>query len=59
MICGCYHMKFKNAIKDLDLKSNDRLYLKLKSPFSPKVYRDLNPKGFKIFTFHSGFKKKK
>jgi glutamate N-acetyltransferase / amino-acid N-acetyltransferase len=51
-------MKFKNATKDLDLKSNDRLYLKSKSPFAPKHYKDLNPKGFKIFTFHSGFKKK-
>ena len=51
-------MKFKNARKDLDLKSNDRLYLKSKSPFAPKQYRDLYPKGFKIFTFNSGFKKK-
>ena len=51
-------MKFKNATKDLDLKSNDRLFLKLKSPFAPKYYKDLKPKGFKIFTFHSGFKKK-
>ena len=30
----------------------------LKSPFAPKYYKDLKPKGFKIFTFHSGFKKK-
>jgi glutamate N-acetyltransferase/amino-acid N-acetyltransferase len=52
-------MKFKNARKDLDLKSNDRLYIKSKSPFAPKQYKDLYPKGFKIFTFHSGFKKKK
>ncbi len=51
-------MKFKNATKDLDLKSNDRLYLKFKSPFAPKHYKDLKPKGFKIFTFNSGFKKK-
>ena len=51
-------MNFKNATKDLDLKSNDRLYLKLKSPFAPKHYKDLKPKGFKIYTFHSGFKKK-
>jgi glutamate N-acetyltransferase/amino-acid N-acetyltransferase len=52
-------MKFKNARKDLDLKSNDRLYLKSKSPFAPKHYKDLYPKGFNIFTFNSGFKKKK
>ncbi len=52
-------MKFKNANKDLDLKSNDRLYIKFKSPFAPKHYKDLKPNGFKIFTFHSGFKKKK
>ena len=58
MICGCYHMKFKNATKDLNLKSNERLYLKKKSPFAPKYYKDLNPTGFKIYTFHSGFKKK-
>ena len=50
-------MKFKNATKDLSLKSNDRLYLKSKSPFAPKFYKDFSPKGFKIFTFHSGFKK--
>ena len=59
MICGCYHMKFKNARKDLNLNSNDRLHAKSKSPFAPKHYKDLKPKGFKIFTFHSGFKKKK
>ena len=51
-------MKFKNATKEFKLKSNDRLYLKSKSPFAPKHYKDLNPSGFKIFTFHSGFKKK-
>ena len=52
-------MKIKKATKDLDLKSNDRLFLKLKSPFAPKHYKDLKPTGFKIHTFHSGFKKKK
>ena len=51
-------MKFKNARKDLGLKSNGRFYLKSKSPFAPKQYKDLYPKGFKIFTFNSGFKKK-
>ena len=51
-------MKIKNATKDLDLKSNDRLYLKLKSPFAPNNFKDLSPKGFNIFTFHAGFKKK-
>ncbi len=51
-------MKFKSARKDLGLKGNDRLYIKYKSPFAPKQYKDLYPKGFKIFTFNSGFKKK-
>ena len=51
-------MKFKKANKDLDLKSNDRFFIKSKSPFAPKQYKDLKPKGFKIFTFHSGIKKK-
>ena len=52
-------MKFKNATKDLDRKNNERLYIKSKSPFAPKQYKDLYPKGFKIFTFNSGFKKKR
>ncbi len=30
----------------------------MKSPFAPKTYKDLKPKGFKILTFNSGFKKK-
>jgi glutamate N-acetyltransferase / amino-acid N-acetyltransferase len=51
-------MKIKNATKDLDHKSNDKLFLKSKSTFAPKHFKDLTPKGFKIFTFHSGFKKK-
>jgi len=51
-------MKFKKATKDLDLKSKDGLPQKNKSPFAPKYYKDLKPKGFKIFTFNSGFKKK-
>jgi len=51
-------MKFKNARKDLDLKSNERLYTKLKSPFAPRFFKDLIPKGFKIYTFNSGFKKR-
>ena len=51
-------MKIKNATKDLDHKSNDKFFLKSKSTFAPKHFKDLTPKGFKIFTFHSGFKKK-
>ena len=51
-------MKFKKATKDLKLKSNERLFLKSKSPFAPKHYKDLKTSGFKIYTFHSGFKKK-
>ena len=52
-------MKFKNARKDLGLNSNDRLYNTLVSPFAPKSSKNIKPKGFKIFTFHAGFKKKK
>ena len=52
-------MKFKNARKDLDLNSNDKLYNSSISPFAPKNFKNLKPRGFKIFTFHSGFKKKK
>ena len=52
-------MKFKNARKDLDLNSNDRLYKTLVSPFAPNNSKNLKPRGFKIFTFQSGFKKKK
>jgi len=51
-------MNFKKATKDLNLKSNERLFLKNRSPFAPKNFKDLKPKGFKIFTFNSGFKKK-
>ncbi len=30
----------------------------MKSPFAPKKYKDIKPRGYKIFTFNSGFKKK-
>ena len=52
-------MKFKNARKDLGLNTNDRLFIKSKSPFAPRQFKDLYPKGFRIFTFNSGFKKSK
>ena len=52
-------MKFKNARKDLDLNSNDRLYNSSVSPFAPKNSKNVKPRGFKIFTFQAGFKKKK
>ncbi len=51
-------MKFKNATKELVNKNINRFYIKAKSPFAPKHYKDLKPKGFRIFTFNSGFKKK-
>jgi len=51
-------MNFKKATKDLGLKSNERFFIKSKSSFAPRHYKDLKPKGFKIFTFNSGFKKK-
>ena len=50
-------MKFKKAT--MDFKSNNGFLQKNKSPFAPKHYADLKPNGFKIFTFNSGFKKKK
>ena len=51
-------MKNKSSTKDLGLSSNERLFLKNKSIFKPKKYVNLKPKGFKIYTFHAGFKKK-
>ena len=51
-------MNKKSSTKDLSLSSNERLFLKNKSVFIPKNYSNLKPKGFKIYTFHAGFKKK-
>ena len=50
-------MKKKSSTKDLRLSSNERLFLKNNSIFKPKKYANLKPKGFKIYTFHAGFKK--
>ncbi len=50
-------MKKESSTKDLSLSSNERLYLNNKSIFSPKKYSKLIPNGFKIYTFHAGFKK--
>ncbi len=47
-----------NTSKDLNLSSNERLFLENTSVFKPKNYKNLNPRGFKIYTFHAGFKKK-
>ena len=58
MINGCYHMNKKSSTKDLGLTSNERLFLKNKSIFSPKKFIDLKPNSFRIYTFHAGFKKK-
>ncbi len=51
-------MKKKSSTKDLNLSSNERLYLKNSSIFSPKRYSKSIPNGFKIYTFNSGFKKR-
>jgi len=58
MLNGCYHMNNKSSTKDLSLSSNERLSIKNKSIFAPKKYENYMPKGFKIYTFHAGFKKK-
>ena len=49
-------MNKKSSTKDLGLTSNERLFLKNKSIFSPKKFIDLKPNSFKIYTFHAGFK---
>ncbi len=51
-------MNNKSSTKDLSLSSNERLSVKNKSIFAPKEYDNCRPKGFKIYTFHAGFKKK-
>ncbi len=51
-------MKKKSSTKDLHLSSNERLSIKNRSFFTPKKYDNFIPKGFKIYTFHAGFKKK-
>ncbi len=50
-------MKKISSTKDLGLSSNERLHIENKSIFSPKKYLNLKPNGFKIYTFHAGFKK--
>jgi len=57
MIDGCYHMKYKTSTKDLGLSSNERLFIERGSIFKPKQFRNLYPKGLRIYTFQSGFKK--
>ena len=51
-------MRKKSSTKDLILSSNERLSLKKRSFFTPKNYFNTFPKGFKIYTFNAGFKKK-
>ena len=51
-------MSKKSSTKDLSLSSNERLYIKNKSLFTPLKYRNLKPEGLKIYTFKAGFKKK-
>tara|TARA_B100000575_G_scaffold168737_1_gene135024 strand:- start:12777 stop:14042 length:1266 start_codon:yes stop_codon:yes gene_type:complete len=51
-------MNKESSTKDLGLSSNERLAIINKSIFAPKRYQNLIPKGFNIYTFHAGFKKK-
>ena len=51
-------MKKKSSTKDLSLSRNERLFLNNKSVFAPKNFAKIKPNGFKIYTFHAGFKKK-
>ena len=50
-------MKKKSSTMDLSLSANERLFLDSDSPFKPKKYKNYLPNGFKIYTFHAGFKK--
>jgi len=50
-------MKQNSSTKDLNLSSNERLFIHNKSKFAPKNYQNLLPDGLKIYTFHSGLKK--
>ena len=51
-------MNKKSSTKDLALSSNERLSINNKSIFSPKKFSNIKPNGFKIYTFHAGFKNK-
>ena len=50
-----------SSTKDLDLSSNERLYVNksAKSLFKFSVVKNLTSSGVKFYTFHAGFKKKK
>ncbi len=50
-------MKNKTSTSDLTLSNNERLYFESPSIFKPKKFSNINPKGLKIYTFQSGFKK--
>ena len=51
-------MKKNSSTKDLTLSNNERLIYEGNSIFKPKKYKNFNPSGFRILTFHAGFKKK-
>ncbi len=51
-------MKKNSSTKDLTLSNNERLIYEGNSIFKPKKYKNFNPLGFRILTFHAGFKKK-
>ena len=50
-------MKNKTSTPDLNLTSNERIYLESPSIFKPKKILNFNTKGLKIYTFKAGFKK--
>ena len=51
-------MNNNSSTKELDLSNNERLFIEGQSLFKPNKNTNLKHKGFKIFTFHAGFKKK-
>ena len=51
-------MKNKTSTKEFKLSNNERLLYESPSIFKPKKFPNFYPKGFKIYTFNAGFKKK-
>ena len=51
-------MNKKTSSKDLGLSSNEKLFNSIGSPFKPKKYVNIIPKGLKLYSFHTGFKQK-
>ncbi len=51
-------MNKKTSSKDFGLSSNEKLFNSIGSPFKPKKYINIIPKGLKLYSFHTGFKQK-